>query len=220
MKLLAALVLSFSLATAQGQVSWQLNNAEATIATDNTVKLHLTAEAKNLHSDNNFMILYFNKALKGDTLVVQPYYFASMIGSGFPRTVTKVNELYLGYYLGRFKYICVYPYHVSDVDTATHTPTPHTQVHCLDLIKIKLSIPTTSSPAASIYPNPATDAVNIELKEQSATVSIYGLDRRVLHTQQYTVGKHRINLASLPKGVYVLSVVTSKGSLQRKIVKQ
>ena len=72
----------------------------------------------------------------------------------------------------------------------------------------------------SIFPNPAQDVVNIELKKQAASVNLYSIDGRVVHAQQYAVGKHTIDIATMPSGVYVMVISTKQGNYQARLVKQ
>ncbi len=72
----------------------------------------------------------------------------------------------------------------------------------------------------SIFPNPATDHVTIELKQKGASVRLYTIDGRALCSYDFAQGKHDVEVGHLPNGIYILDIVTDKGRLQSKIVKQ
>ncbi len=69
----------------------------------------------------------------------------------------------------------------------------------------------------SIYPNPATDYINIlNVKHKIEKVAIFDLTGK----QMITDTKQKINVSSLPSGVYLLSVKTETGIKNFKFIKQ
>lgn len=69
----------------------------------------------------------------------------------------------------------------------------------------------------SIYPNPATDYINIlNVKTKIEKVVIFDLSGK----QMLSDNKEKINVAKLPSGVYVLSVKTDSGIRNFKFIKQ
>lgn len=69
----------------------------------------------------------------------------------------------------------------------------------------------------SIYPNPATDYINIiNVKHQIEKVVIFDLSGK----QMISDNKQRINVSKLPSGVYLLSVKTENGLKNFKFIKQ
>lgn len=69
----------------------------------------------------------------------------------------------------------------------------------------------------SIYPNPATDYIHIlNVKHQIEKVAIFDLTGK----QMISETKQKINVSSLPSGVYVLSVKTEAGFRNFKFIKQ
>jgi len=69
----------------------------------------------------------------------------------------------------------------------------------------------------SIYPNPATDFINIiNVKHQIEKVAIFDLTGK----QMISDTKQKINVSSLPSGVYILSVKTEAGFKNFKFIKQ
>lgn len=69
----------------------------------------------------------------------------------------------------------------------------------------------------SIYPNPATDFINIlNVKHKIEKVAIFDLTGK----QMITETKQKINVSSLPSGVYLLSVKTETGIKNFKFIKQ
>ena len=68
-----------------------------------------------------------------------------------------------------------------------------------------------------VYPNPSTDKITVELKnnldlEEASLFNIRGKQVRVKMID------NSFNVSKLPRGVYVLRIVTSKGMIEQKVV--
>ena len=70
----------------------------------------------------------------------------------------------------------------------------------------------------SIYPNPTTGVVNFNFVEQIETITVYNL----LGTKvNYFTNTNSINMATLPNGVYMLTVMTVSGKIiTKKVIKK
>lgn len=69
----------------------------------------------------------------------------------------------------------------------------------------------------SIYPNPATDFINIyNVKHQIEKVAVFDLSGKLMLSDN----KQKINVSRLPSGVYLLSVKTEVGFKNFKFIKQ
>ncbi|MEM9887297.1 MAG: T9SS type A sorting domain-containing protein, partial [Bacteroidota bacterium] len=70
-----------------------------------------------------------------------------------------------------------------------------------------------------IYPNPTGDVLWIELEPSDAQLELYSNDGRLLMHRHF---KERMNLdlSSYPSGIYQLRLVTKKGSVVEKVVKE
>lgn len=68
----------------------------------------------------------------------------------------------------------------------------------------------------SVYPNPASEIVNISLEEGLTLekVNIYNTLGQLVKTEN----KNVISVNSLPKGIYFLEIITDKGKASRKII--
>jgi len=66
---------------------------------------------------------------------------------------------------------------------------------------------------SSVYPNPANDVLNIELKETIATVSILSIDGKLISTQTVNELSTVVDVQSLPTGLYTYKVATVKGNV-------
>lgn len=71
----------------------------------------------------------------------------------------------------------------------------------------------------NIYPNPAKDVINIDLKTD-AQIAIYSLDGRAVTAENIIKGVNTINVSDLPVGMYILEVITEGGRMQSKFLKQ
>ena len=76
----------------------------------------------------------------------------------------------------------------------------------------------------TIYPNPATSNLTINLQQlthlQNTTVSIYDVQGKLLLQQSITQPQTEINIASFAKGIYVVKVNNDNNSMQSKFVKE
>jgi len=68
----------------------------------------------------------------------------------------------------------------------------------------------------SIYPNPATDVLNIRTSEKVVEVSVFDATGRKIQAS-YSSGQ--VNVGSLTKGMYILRTTTDKAVYQHKFIK-
>ena len=68
----------------------------------------------------------------------------------------------------------------------------------------------------SIYPNPATDLVNIRTSEKIINVSLFDMSGRKIEVS-YNNGQ--VNVNTLSKGIYILRARTEKAVYQQKLIK-
>ena len=68
-----------------------------------------------------------------------------------------------------------------------------------------------------VYPNPSTDKITIELKNNVTlkNVSLFDTAGKQVKVQMLD---NTLNVSKLPRGIYILRVATSKGSIEQKIV--
>ena len=70
----------------------------------------------------------------------------------------------------------------------------------------------------SIFPNPSSESVTITGSGQNAVVTLYDIAGKLLYkNQNYNGGS--IDLSNFPKGVIVVSLLTSKSEIIKKIIK-
>lgn len=71
----------------------------------------------------------------------------------------------------------------------------------------------------TIYPNPAAEGFFIEAGEKTSTVSIYNLNGVITLNKQFT-GKTYIDIATLPPGMYIVKVINTEGTLEKKLIRK
>lgn len=81
----------------------------------------------------------------------------------------------------------------------------------------QIGIPRVSKDNYNLYPNPAKDIITITGVECQNTAIFDLMGKMVLNP---VVANNQINIESLPAGIYTLKVVTDKGLLVHKIVKE
>ncbi|MDC0303631.1 CotH kinase family protein [Flavobacteriales bacterium] len=59
----------------------------------------------------------------------------------------------------------------------------------------------------TIYPNPATDAFWIDLKEQS-TISVYNVSGQKMLGERLSVGRHQMDVSEFKSGLYLVDIIT------------
>ena len=73
----------------------------------------------------------------------------------------------------------------------------------------------------SLYPNPASTLINIELEDIIASkVTILDMNGRKLQSVNILDKKTAINISNLINGIYLMQITTDKGTVSKKIVKQ
>lgn len=74
----------------------------------------------------------------------------------------------------------------------------------------------TKKVSLSIYPNPATDLVNIRTSEKIIDVSLFDMTGKKIEVS-YNSGQ--LNVSTLPKGIYIVRATTEKAVYQQKLIK-
>ena len=71
---------------------------------------------------------------------------------------------------------------------------------------------------ANIYPNPATNFVNIDLEEE-AIVQLININGQMLSQESFKKGPNKVSTTTLSKGIYVLQIKYNDGSvLSKKLI--
>lgn len=74
--------------------------------------------------------------------------------------------------------------------------------------------------SALVYPNPASDVLNIELNEVATNVTIVSLDGKVVVSETVNSNNVSVDVANLVPGTYVYAVETANGSVRNTFVKK
>lgn len=67
----------------------------------------------------------------------------------------------------------------------------------------------------SVFPNPANDVLNFNLSVNATSVSIIGMDGKVISTEVINANTAAVNVSNLVSGVYFYEIATENGSLVR-----
>jgi hypothetical protein len=68
---------------------------------------------------------------------------------------------------------------------------------------------------ASVYPNPASDVLNIKLKANATSVSIISMDGKVVSTQNVSSNTVAVDLSNVLAGAYIYEIVAENGTVIR-----
>ena len=81
---------------------------------------------------------------------------------------------------------------------------------------VTLSVSNSVKESFKIYPNPASDFVMIETKDDIKNINIYSISgQKVLNTQD-----KKINIQSLKSGIYLVEIKTVQSTTTHKIIKK
>lgn len=76
----------------------------------------------------------------------------------------------------------------------------------------------------SVYPNPASTIVNVNVSEEfftkGSTYEIKDIAGKVVAAEKLSSAQTAIDLSALPAGVYLLSVITDKGTAVKQVIKR
>lgn len=73
-----------------------------------------------------------------------------------------------------------------------------------------------------IYPNPVKETINLLLERAYKNVSlrIYDISGRLIISESFSGGSHRVNSEVLPQGVYILTLSNEELNVNLKFVKE
>ncbi len=86
-----------------------------------------------------------------------------------------------------------------------------------------ISLDEQQTPALDVYPTVVTDYLNVEFSNALKTVEVVSLTGNVVYSAEIskTAGTHRVSMAEMPNGVYLVTLTEINGSRSiRKVVKQ
>jgi len=99
---------------------------------------------------------------------------------------------------------------------STETMTPGSE----NILKVITAVEDYPNPLISIYPNPASDEINITSSEHilhTALFNIYGIEMKKSEIQGLN---SRLSISHLPDGIYVLLLKTSTTTMKAKVIKR
>jgi len=88
-----------------------------------------------------------------------------------------------------------------------------------NIVEFATAVPTVNDESINIYPNPITDGFRIKGVEGTSNLRLTDISGKVLLTKQVT-GNETITVNNLPKGIYIVKIKTTEGTVERKLVKK
>jgi hypothetical protein len=88
-----------------------------------------------------------------------------------------------------------------------------------NIIEMTTAVPTLTDATISIYPNPVSESFKIIGLNERADLVIIDLNGKVVFNKQIRENES-VSVEELPKGMYIVRIVTSAGSVERKLVKE
>jgi len=83
-----------------------------------------------------------------------------------------------------------------------------------------VSVKEYSSQKINLYPNPATNTLTIETERARGIYQLQDLTGKVLLSGRVTATKFSLDISTLSKGIYLLSLIDGEQQVNRKIVKE
>lgn len=83
---------------------------------------------------------------------------------------------------------------------------------------LPVAMPSLVEQYTSVMPNPAQDRVTISSSFQVNTIEIYSLKGKLMRRQSPHSISTMVTLTDLPAGIYMLRIVTSGGTIFKKLV--
>ena len=72
----------------------------------------------------------------------------------------------------------------------------------------------------AVYPNPASDIVNIQSTSIINGITIYDVQGRKIQATKVNSQTTEVNISGLNSGIYFFSIETDNGSSMKKVLKQ
>jgi len=80
------------------------------------------------------------------------------------------------------------------------------------------SVPEFLLDATKIYPNPASDVVNIKSHFEINNVRVYNYSGQIIADEAVSNTIYRLNTSELQSGLYLFQIETSEGTISKRIV--
>jgi hypothetical protein len=71
----------------------------------------------------------------------------------------------------------------------------------------------------NVFPNPASDILNINNVKQNTKLLITDINGKVIYTKQINTGDNKIEISQFPTGIYLVRMITKQNISIRKIIK-
>ena len=88
-----------------------------------------------------------------------------------------------------------------------------------NIIEMTTAVPTLLDTKVNLYPNPMTESFQINGVEGTSTVSVSDLNGKILFKKQ-VIGNENVSVGTLTKGMYIAKIITTEGTIERKIIKE
>ena len=88
-----------------------------------------------------------------------------------------------------------------------------------NIVEITTAIPTVNKASISLYPNPVMNDFYVSGINGTALLNLFDINGKMLLNKEVTNNK-LISVGTLPKGMYVVKLMTGEGTIERKMVKK
>ena len=88
-----------------------------------------------------------------------------------------------------------------------------------NIIEMTTAVPTLLDSKISIYPNPVKKSFNVTGLNDAARITIMDINGKQVLNKQINVGETE-QVGELPKGMYIVRIITADGALEHKLIKE
>ncbi|MBK9357564.1 MAG: T9SS type A sorting domain-containing protein [Bacteroidales bacterium] len=93
-------------------------------------------------------------------------------------------------------------------------------IFLIDDVAVSFITSTGNQPSAEnlrVYPNPATDILNINAGVEITTAKLYNVAGQLVYESNGNSNEMRISTSEMPSGLYLLNLTTKEGTITRKV---
>jgi hypothetical protein len=92
-------------------------------------------------------------------------------------------------------------------------------IHAATLATLKLPVQNENNRSISIYPNPVTDMLHIQLPENNNRIMMYDIIGNKVH-DQHIDSDYQLDMSNFKTGIYFLKAENAKGIMNAKVIKK
>lgn len=107
------------------------------------------------------------------------------------------------------------------VGWAINEDTKEMKIFRIDMTKSELGTDEIkTSEKATLYPNPVTNVLNIDAKEEISEIKVYNMAGQQVLSKEARSKNPKVDMSALKAGVYVVEVTSDSNTTTHKVIKK